>query len=633
MPTAAALRSRAVVLCRGPRGRRSLLALGLGALGSRGGRTSPPQTPAAPEHRAGRGWSRSSSVFWIAAWPLSAGRLDARLRGVNAGGGPAALRAPPRPDRRPRLSPGPRTPGDPFFSPDGQWIAFFADGKLKKVALTGGADRHALRRPRRSWRDVGRGRHDLLHALRQRREGACCAFRRREGPRSPSPEPTRPLEWSTDRWPQALPGGRAILFTSYSTYERFRRREPRRPAAGRAGRARSCTAAVITAAIVQQRPPGLHPQGDALRRSLRPRPSGADGSGRARAGRRRCQRPGTAGAHFAVLEPGDCSRTCRAPSIGGARCPSSGWTAKGRRRSCGPRPRTRSTSASLPTAGGWRWTSTTEPSATCGCTSGNGTRCPASRSIPGNDNNPVWTPDGRRIVFSSARADKRAEPLPAARRTARGGPASDREHEPAGPLLVASRAGSSWSSSEQNPQTNLGPHDPAPRGDRGHGLEAGEARGLPEQPASRMRGGLLTRRALAGVRFQRERTRTRSTCVPFPGPGGKWQVSTGGGRSRDVVVDAARSSSTGPASAAEAHGRRPTPSKGTRSAPQKPRVWSPTPVRVPADPYRPFDLHPDGQRFAVLKSLMSQPETKRDHLTLIVGFADELRRIAPAGTR
>ena len=27
----------------------------------------------------------------------------------------------------------------PFFSPDGQWIGFFASGKLKKVAVNGGA--------------------------------------------------------------------------------------------------------------------------------------------------------------------------------------------------------------------------------------------------------------------------------------------------------------------------------------------------------------------------------------------------------------------------------------------------------------------------------------------------------------
>ena len=28
---------------------------------------------------------------------------------------------------------------EPFFSPDGQWIGFFADGKLKKISVNGGA--------------------------------------------------------------------------------------------------------------------------------------------------------------------------------------------------------------------------------------------------------------------------------------------------------------------------------------------------------------------------------------------------------------------------------------------------------------------------------------------------------------
>ena len=27
---------------------------------------------------------------------------------------------------------------DPFFSPDGQWIGFFADARMKKVSVTGG---------------------------------------------------------------------------------------------------------------------------------------------------------------------------------------------------------------------------------------------------------------------------------------------------------------------------------------------------------------------------------------------------------------------------------------------------------------------------------------------------------------
>ena len=28
---------------------------------------------------------------------------------------------------------------NPFFSPDGQWLGFFAGGKLKKVSVSGGA--------------------------------------------------------------------------------------------------------------------------------------------------------------------------------------------------------------------------------------------------------------------------------------------------------------------------------------------------------------------------------------------------------------------------------------------------------------------------------------------------------------
>jgi eukaryotic-like serine/threonine-protein kinase len=34
--------------------------------------------------------------------------------------------------------PGTENARDPFFSPDGQWIAFFADGRLKKVPVNGG---------------------------------------------------------------------------------------------------------------------------------------------------------------------------------------------------------------------------------------------------------------------------------------------------------------------------------------------------------------------------------------------------------------------------------------------------------------------------------------------------------------
>ena len=37
------------------------------------------------------------------------------------------------------LLPGTENPNFPFFSPDGQWIGFAADGKLKKISAEGGA--------------------------------------------------------------------------------------------------------------------------------------------------------------------------------------------------------------------------------------------------------------------------------------------------------------------------------------------------------------------------------------------------------------------------------------------------------------------------------------------------------------
>ena len=52
----------------------------------------------------------------------------------------------------------------PFFKPDGQWVAFFADGKLKKVPIAGGAARRRCATRSRSRGLVGRGRHDRVFA-------------------------------------------------------------------------------------------------------------------------------------------------------------------------------------------------------------------------------------------------------------------------------------------------------------------------------------------------------------------------------------------------------------------------------------------------------------------------------------
>ena len=57
---------------------------------------------------------------------------------VFAGGPDAKLFVRQRNELTAAALPGTDGASAPFFSPDGQWVGFFASGKLKKVALTGG---------------------------------------------------------------------------------------------------------------------------------------------------------------------------------------------------------------------------------------------------------------------------------------------------------------------------------------------------------------------------------------------------------------------------------------------------------------------------------------------------------------
>ncbi len=99
----------------------------------------------------------------------------------------------------------------PFFSPDGQWIAFFTPGKLKKIPVEGGAvialcDSNAGRGG--SWGDDGY----IIAALNS--TGGLSRIPSSGG----APTPVTELEpgETTHRWPQTLPGGKAVLFTAHN---------------------------------------------------------------------------------------------------------------------------------------------------------------------------------------------------------------------------------------------------------------------------------------------------------------------------------------------------------------------------------------------------------------------------------
>ena len=100
----------------------------------------------------------------------------------------------------------------PFFSPDGQWVAFFAEDKLKKISVEGGAaltlcDSSAARGG--SWGEDG----SIIAALSP--NGVLTRIPSAGGAPTPLTEPAQGE--FTERWPQILPGGKAVLFTSHTS--------------------------------------------------------------------------------------------------------------------------------------------------------------------------------------------------------------------------------------------------------------------------------------------------------------------------------------------------------------------------------------------------------------------------------
>ncbi len=97
----------------------------------------------------------------------------------------------------------------PFFSPEGQWVAFFTAGKLQKISVEGGSAITLCDAPNGfggSWGEDG----NIIAALNS--VGGLSRIPSAGGPATPVTD--LQSGENTNRWPQILPGGKAVLFTA-----------------------------------------------------------------------------------------------------------------------------------------------------------------------------------------------------------------------------------------------------------------------------------------------------------------------------------------------------------------------------------------------------------------------------------
>ncbi|MDO8679357.1 MAG: protein kinase [Acidobacteriota bacterium] len=252
----------------------------------------------------------------------------------------------------------------PFFSPDGQWIGFFAGGQLKKISVTGGAAVTLGDAP------TGRGGawgEDGTIVFTPDSGSGMGLFRMSSAGGTPAPVTSLAEGEVTQRWPQVLPGGKAVLFTSSGTI-------------GVYNDANLVVQALPSGARKVVQRGGYHgrylPSGhlvyindgtlfaapfdlDRLAVTGQPVPALDGVMSNASTGGAPC-RP--------------AARWCTC--LGRAPAPdyrSTGWITRGKRRCCAPRPRLGSIHVSLPTAAGSPCNSLRD-NPTSGCTSGRATR-------------------------------------------------------------------------------------------------------------------------------------------------------------------------------------------------------------------------------------------------------------------
>jgi serine/threonine-protein kinase len=509
--------------------------------------------------------------------------------------------------------PGTEGAGHPFLSPDSRWIGFFASNKLKKVAVEGGptvtlCDAHDNRGG--SWSTDGTIFFAIAGEPTLRRIAAD------GGAATELPISGEAAAAVDARWPQLLPGDRAVLFTS--------------------GVSGNYDAASLVAQRLPDGPRKVVHRGGYHGRYLRSGHLVYVRDGTLFAAPFDLERLEIVGASIPVLE-GVASN----PGAGGAQFAASNdgalvflpgesevpplpiaWLERdGQTRPLRPALAKYFVISFSPDGNRlamdirdgeeadvwiWEWARETMYRLT---------------SNPGQDVSPVWSPDGRWIAFASTRGDQRTPNLYAQRADGTGEVV--RLTESAVPQFPTSwhPSGRYLAFNDTSGRTHVSIVELS--GDEASGWKPAKASVLQEGSAVQSSAAFSPDgRWLAYVSVE---TGSPEVYVrPFPGSGGRVRVSTSGGshpmwsRGRsELFYRAATISSIMVA---------PYRVEGETFNVAKPNPWSATAIEA-RGPFRNFDIHPGGERFAVMTA--AADERKRDHVTLFLDFANELRRLVP----
>ncbi len=513
----------------------------------------------------------------------------------------------------------------PFFSPDGQRVGFFADGQLKKVSVTGGAAITLCDAPSArggTWSD-----DDTIFFTPT--NGATRLTRISAAGGTPTVFGTLSAGATVQRWPQALPGGRSVLYTEASTPLAF-------------------DSADLVVAALSGGTPKVVVRGGYYGRYVPSRPGSPEGD---EDGHLIFVQRGTL---FAV--PFDLDRLETRgqavpaidglganPDTGGVQLsfsldgtlvyvPGSAVT--------GIQPidwmtRDGQTSVLRATAADWVQPRFSPDGQKLALSVSDGKQ----RDIwvyewardtltqltfdPGQDQYPVWTPDGRRIVFASDRAKTGISNLywvnadgtgEVARLTDSPSSQAPGSWHPSGKLLAFGTGGDLM----VLPMT----------GDAARGWTPGAPTVFLSTPAGE--GAPMFSPDGRWLAYNSNESGTPQVYVrPFPGPGGTWRVSTDGGmlaRWSAATRELLFMTEAYPAKVMVA----PFAVNGDSFRAETPRPWSPTGIRTGLL-LTAYDLHPDGKRLAVATASYESRDTQ-DKVVFVFNFADYLRTIAP-GTK